>query len=147
MIKFSKYDQATCFVEYAKMFIGQPYLWGGDDAIDGFDCSGLVVEALKAVGLMTKGDATANALFNKYEDCMVEEPQLGSLVCYAHNGRIVHIGIYWTADLYITADGGGSQIRTLEDAARHNAFVKVRPVWSRRDPIFLDIFKLRGNDA
>ena len=145
MVVIYRYKLATCFVEYAKMFIGQPYLWGGDDSIDGFDCSGLVVESLKAVGMMTTEDATANTLFNKYENCLVETPRLGSLVCYAREGRIAHIGIYWDCGLYITADGGGSHIKTLEDAARHNAFVKVRPVSSRRDPIFLDIFKLNGD--
>ncbi|MFC1535727.1 NlpC/P60 family protein, partial [Candidatus Neomarinimicrobiota bacterium] len=35
-------------------FVGLPYLWGGDDAVAGYDCSGLVIEILKSVGLLQR---------------------------------------------------------------------------------------------
>jgi len=28
------------------------YLWGGDDPLAGFDCSGFVIEILKSVGIL-----------------------------------------------------------------------------------------------
>jgi hypothetical protein len=50
--------------EYVWTFLGLPYRWGGDDPIQGFDCSGLIVEVLQAVGLLPHGsDLTANGLY------------------------------------------------------------------------------------
>ena len=53
-------------VEYAEKFIGRPYVWGGDGSGKfggGFDCSGLVLEALKATGYIGNGqDLTAQGL-------------------------------------------------------------------------------------
>ena len=44
-------------------FIGLPYIWGGDDTIKGFDCSGFVIELFKSVGILPrKGDWTAETL-------------------------------------------------------------------------------------
>lgn len=54
--------QREAFVWYAERFIGRPYVWGGDDPMAGFDCSGLVIEAGMAVGLYTEDD-TARGLY------------------------------------------------------------------------------------
>lgn len=35
-------------------------------------------------------------------------------------------------DLAIGASGGGSRTRTRQDAIKHNAFIKIRPVDSRK---------------
>ena len=48
---------------YISKWIGKPYIWGGDD-FSGFDCSGLIHEALQAAGLENRGyDCTANELY------------------------------------------------------------------------------------
>ncbi len=55
-------------VSYAQRFIGLPYLWGGDDPIAGFDCSGLIVDVLQAVGLLAhKSDYSAAALYEQFK--------------------------------------------------------------------------------
>src|SRR5262245_24009514 len=48
--------------------LNSPYAWGGDDSITGFDCSGLVIEGLRSVGLLARdGDWTAaDLLANVY---------------------------------------------------------------------------------
>ena len=53
----------TSAAEYAARFIGTPYLWGGDSPMEGFDCSGLLVEVLQAHGVIERGrDYTAHGL-------------------------------------------------------------------------------------
>ena len=50
-------------------YLGKPYIWGGDDPVGGFDCSGLVVELFKSVGkLPRQGDWTAHDLWLKFKD-------------------------------------------------------------------------------
>lgn len=51
--------------EYALKFVGRPYIWGGDGSGKcggGFDCSGLVLECLWALGLYDGKDVTAQGL-------------------------------------------------------------------------------------
>lgn len=40
-------------VDFAKQFIGTPYVWGGDDLSSGIDCSGLVQQTFKNFGITT----------------------------------------------------------------------------------------------
>ena len=42
-------QDAELAVKYAMAFIGTPYVWGGDDPMGGFDCSGFCIEVLKGV--------------------------------------------------------------------------------------------------
>lgn len=130
------------FVRYGERFVGTSYRWGGDDPMTGFDCSGFVVECLWAVGLLTT-DLTANGLYRKFKEDTVQRSQKGCLVLYPRDQRMYHVGIYCGDGLYLTAEGGGSNVKTPEDAAKHNAFVMMRPVNSRENPVFLDIFQLR----
>ena len=136
------YELANDMVKYAKSFYGVQYRWGGDDTIEGFDCSGLVIECLQAVGVFPFGqDTTADGLYRRYGQGLTEVPAPGCLVFYFKNGRACHIGIYATMGLYITADGGRSTTLSAEVAAAQNAFVKLRPVSSRPEPIFVDPFE------
>lgn len=113
---------------------GQPYKWGGDDTIDGFDCSGFVQELLYSVGALNPSiDRTAHGLWEHYEEVRVETPYDGCLVFFWNPARtiIVHIEFCLNEELRIGASGGGSKTTTKEAAARHNAYVKVRPIKSR----------------
>jgi cell wall-associated NlpC family hydrolase len=122
-------------IEYAMCFIGLPYRWGGDDTIDGFDCSGLVQEILSAVGMDPPGDQTALGLFKHFLQNNVgsiEEP--GALAFYGPNiNQITHIGFLVDKSLMIEAGGGGSKTTSLAAAAAQNAYVRLRPVRFRKD--------------
>lgn len=122
---------------------GTPYIWGGDDPVRGFDCSGLQIEILKSVGILPRrGDWTAHGLYSLFRarGCEVETPRAGCLVFYGTIDKIVHVEMLITDDLSIGASGGGSGTKTEADAAQQNAFVKIRPLRPNRVG-FMDPFK------
>ena len=119
---------------------GLPYIWGGDDTIEGFDCSGLVIEILKSVGVIArKGDWTAKGLYDLFLPHQVSVPKEGCLLFWKSATskippyRIVHVEYCLNEELAIGASGGGSRSKTAQDAARLNAYVKVRPFYIREN--------------
>lgn len=127
-------------------FLGKPYLWGGDDPVAGFDCSGFCIEILKSVGMLPRrGDWTAQGLWNKFEKYEVDKPSLGSLVFWTNSrgDRIIHVEMALNSHLCIGASGGGSKTTNIEHAINQNAYIKVRPFGSRKHiKGYLDPFKL-----
>ena len=122
--------------QVAWSFIGTPYIWGGDDPITGFDCSGFVIEILKSVGILPrKGDWTAQGLWEKFSDKRVTNPHAGCLVFWKkqNSDKIVHIEYCLDDELAIGASGGRSTTRTPEDARDQNAYIMVRPMRTRRN--------------
>ena len=119
-------------ISVAWSYLGTPYLWGGDDPA-GFDCSGYIIESLKSVGLLPrKGDWTADTLYHRFVDLEIETPVRGALVFWFNSaGKAVHIELCLNDTLAIGASGGGPLVKTLNDAMRENAFIKVRPLNSR----------------
>ncbi len=110
------------------------YSWGGDTPA-GFDCSGFIIEVLKSVGaLPRKGDWTAAALWHKFP-IKPANGKAGDLVFWANapGGKIIHIEMMVNEDLAIGASGGGSRTKTREDAIKHNAFIKIRPIDGRKN--------------
>ena len=110
-------------------FVGMPYIWGGDDAVAGFDCSGFVIEILKSTGKLSRsGDWTAKGLYNIFVDRKIIKAKEGCLVFFAKNGKINHVEYVWKHGLTIGASGGGSRTLTREDAIKQNAYIKIRPM-------------------
>ena len=122
-----------CAINYLQKWIGHFYLWQGDDP-HGFDCSGLIVEVLQSVGLLKhKSDYSADMLYLKYNDRMRERGYKGCLVFWLNNAQTKAIHIEMMSDNLHTigASGGGSKTKTIADAIRDNAFVKMRPLGYR----------------
>lgn len=119
--------------DYALAHVGLPYKWGGDDPINGYDCSGFVQECLRAVGrLPAGGDMTAQSLYEKFRAKHVTAPQLGHIIFYGDSlSKIHHVTLALSSELMIEAGGGGSKTNTLADAAAQNAYIRVRPIRSR----------------
>lgn len=115
-------------------YLGTPYRWGGDD-FSGFDCSGFVIEILKSVGILARGvDLTAHGLWTAFkEKCEVQSPDSGTLVFWTNKSgqKILHVEMCINDELSIGASGGGRNIKTVDDAIKFNAFIKVRPFRSR----------------
>ena len=119
-------------MKVAWSFLGRPYIWGGDDPIEGFDCSGFVIEVLKSVGILPrKGDWTASRLHSLFHP--VKDPYEGCLVFWSNNDntKIIHVELCIDDELSIGASGGGSKTITEADAIKQNAYIKVRPFRSR----------------
>lgn len=117
----------------AMEWLGKPYVWGGDDPVDGFDCSGFVIELYKSAGLLPrKGDWTANGLFRYFDGCEVDQAEAGALVFWQNStGKITHVEYCINETLSIGASGGGSKTKTTADAIKQNAYIKVRPIYER----------------
>lgn len=120
-------------LELAWTLWGTEYIWGGDDP-SGFDCSGMVLELLQSVGAYPRGqDTTANGLMHKYRAIKRGDVTPTDLVFWVNaNGKAYHVGMVIAPNhLYIGAEGGGSSTKTLADAHKRNAYIKIRPIDSR----------------
>lgn len=126
------------FIDIALQFLKIPYKWGGDDTIEGFDCSGFAQELLASVGIDPVGDQTAQALFEHFKDKSVtgkhNTHDVGALIFFGKNlNRITHVGIAISDDTMIEAGGGGSKTTNSKAAADHNAYIRVRSISNRSD--------------
>lgn len=121
--------------DYATRFVGLPYRWGGDDAVDGFDCSGLSIEILQAAGVFPHGrDLSAAGLFEFFAQFPTALPDFGALAFFGA-GSPTHVGFCLNPALMLEAGGGGSKTLTKADAAAQNAFIRIRPIRTRKDLI------------
>lgn len=123
--------------EYAMRFIKVPYKWGGAHPIDGLDCSGLVQIILQSVGVDPRGDQTSQALYDHLIKTGQEtSPQEGAIIFFGSSiDRITHVAYMIDEHRMIEAGGGGSRTRTVNDAVDHEAYVRIRPINSRKDRV------------
>ena len=125
----SCYSMRDHFIEYARTFLGTPYLWAGNDP-SGLDCSGYVIECLKGIGKFSKNfDETADGLLkNVFSNQIDRHPTIGSLFFHIKNDEAYHVGIYIGSGLGWSASGGGRLTTSPEIAWKKNAFIKQHKV-------------------
>lgn len=85
-------DVRVDLVEYAKQFLGNPYVWGGTSLTKGADCSGFVQSVFKHFGI--KLDRTSGAQSKNGTSIKSSDLKPGDLVFYSKNGTINHVAIY-----------------------------------------------------
>jgi len=118
-------------VWYLEKWIGVPYVWGGDD-FSAFDCSGVVVEVFKGIGIFKEGeDYTADGLYHLTKSGELDPPlgpYKGCLIFWFNplTERAVHVAMMTDSYFLIHASGGGSGVLSVLDAIKKNAFVKMR---------------------
>jgi len=73
-------------------------------------------------------------LWDKFKDNEIASPKSGCLVFWTNSSKtkIVHIEYAINDTLSIGASGGSSTTTTLTTAVDQNAYIKVRPIRSRR---------------
>lgn len=85
-------DVRVDLCEYAKQFLGNPYVYGGTSLTKGADCSGFVMSVYKKFGYKLSHSSRAQA--NEGTKISYSELQPGDLIFYAKNGSINHVAIY-----------------------------------------------------
>ena len=103
--------------------------------MEGFDCSGLVIEILKSVGMAPPYDTTAQGLYEYFKGNSDDINRgLGSLVFFGRSEReISHVGFLLDSYRMLEAGGGNSKTVTKSVASKQNAFIRIRPVSNRKD--------------
>ncbi len=85
-------DVRVSLCEYAKQFLGNPYVWGGTSLTKGADCSGYVLSIFGKYGYSLPHSSRAQA--NMGTKVSLAEAKPGDLVFYSKGGRINHVAIY-----------------------------------------------------
>ena len=121
-------------INYAKLFIGKPYLWGGEGP-EGYDCSGFIQEVLSCIGLDPKGDQTAQGLYNYFSrKGLGNGIGPGSLLFWGKAiDRVTHVSLAIDFSQHIEAGGGGREINNLRKARTSGAMIRIRPINKRKD--------------
>lgn len=85
-------DVRVDLCQYAKQFLGNPYVWGGTSLTNGADCSGFVLSVFAKYGVSLPHSSRAQA--NLGTSISASELKPGDLVFYAKGGTINHVALY-----------------------------------------------------
>lgn len=124
-------------IDYAMTFVGIPYKWGGSNPMTGLDCSGLVQCILESVGADPRGDQSSQALHDillQQGGILLSEPKAGAIAFYGQTpSKITHVTFCLNKYIMIEAGGGDSTTTSVVEAAKKDAYVRVRPIDRRKD--------------
>lgn len=121
-------DVRVELVEYAKQFLGNPYVYGGSSLTKGTDCSGFTMSVYKKFGVYLSHHAASQA--NEGTKISKSELQPGDLVFYANSrGKINHVSLYIGGGQVIHA----SNKRTGIKISKYNYRTPVKYVRILRD--------------
>lgn len=85
-------DVRVDLCQYAKQFLGNPYVWGGVSLTNGADCSGFVLSVFKKYGVSLPHYSGAQA--NSGTKISLSDAKPGDLVFYGKGQTINHVAIY-----------------------------------------------------
>ena len=118
--------QAQHVVDFARQFLGTPYVWGGKSR-EGVDCSGLVQLSYQSVGVQLPRDSNQQVYVGKltgtrwFRDAMLPGDTMYFL---GTRGRIRHTAIYLGDDRFVQAESPVASVRSLNP--EHRDFDPVR---------------------
>lgn len=80
-------------ISYAKQFLGNPYVYGGNSLTKGVDCSGFVQQVLKKFDINVERSSRSQYASNGVK---ISKSDLlpGDLIFYGSNGHIDHVALY-----------------------------------------------------
>lgn len=102
-------DVRVDLCQYAKEFLGNPYVWGGTSLTKGADCSGFVMSIFKKYGVSLPRNSRSQA--NSGTAISVSEAQPGDLIFYGNGRSINHVAIYIGGGQVIHASSPKTGIR------------------------------------
>lgn len=109
--------------QYAKEFLGNPYVWGGTSLTKGADCSGYVMSLYKKYGVNLPHSSRAQA--NCGTTIKVSEAQPGDLIFYGKGKTINHVAMYIGGGKVIHASSPKTGIR-ISNVSYRTPFKAVR---------------------
>jgi cell wall-associated NlpC family hydrolase len=124
-------SRGEALAEFALRLQGSPYRYGGA-TIDGFDCSGLVFYAHRALGLTVPRTSRDQA--DDSTDVKAKKLRPGDLVFFKIDSRRVnHVGIYVGDHRFVHAPGKGKPVTTnsLDDEFYATRFFSAGRYWNR----------------
>ena len=95
--------------------IGTPYAWGGDDASEGFDCSGLVLHVFREIaGLELPAPRASSA--PRAKPSRTSRTCVPATWCSSPPGAEAspHVGIYIGQNKFVHAPRRGAKVRVDE---------------------------------
>ncbi|WP_099469028.1 C40 family peptidase [Konateibacter massiliensis] len=85
-------DVRVSIVEYAKQFLGNPYVWGGTSLTNGADCSGFVLSILAKYGVSLPHSSSSQSQMGSSVDLSSVLP--GDLIFYGNGSSVNHVAMY-----------------------------------------------------
>lgn len=120
-------DMGNIAARTAERFVGIPYRWGGENVVDGMDCSGFVRAVYNLCGLSIP--RTSRDQFKAGERVAKDELKDGDLVFFgAAEEKINHVGIYVGNGKFVHAPRRGEEIKvsTVEESYFEKRFIGAR---------------------
>jgi len=108
----------------AERFVGIPYQWGGDNVVEGMDCSGFVRAVYNLCGVNIP--RTSSEQFRTGENVGREYLKDGDLVFFGSSDESInHVGIYVGNGRFVHAPRRGDEIKvsSLEDTYFNKKYV------------------------
>lgn len=116
--------------DYAKQFLGTPYVWGGNSLKAGVDCSGLVQQVYKNFGISVP--RVTYDQIGTGKAVKMDGLQVGDLIFFDFGGRSGpdHVGIYLGEGKFIHAPrpGKGVEVSNLKSGYYQDTFMGGRRV-------------------
>ena len=93
-------DLRRSIVQFAVQYVGNKYVWGGEDLDNGIDCSGFVMKVYEHFGYSLNRVAEDQA--NNGFRISPYDVQPGDLIFFAYeDGYIHHVGMYIGGNQYV----------------------------------------------
>ena len=95
-------EQFARLIEEAELYLGYPYVWGGDSPDTSFDCSGFISYVFTNSGVYDTGRLGATGLYGICSKITSQEARPGDLIFFEGtlgegvdgNDGITHVGLY-----------------------------------------------------
>ncbi|HXE97528.1 MAG TPA: NlpC/P60 family protein [Dongiaceae bacterium] len=121
-------DMGVIAARTAERFVGIPYRWGGDNVVEGMDCSGFVRAVYNLCGLSIP--RTSRDQFKAGDSVTKDDLRDGDLVFFGSSANnINHVGIYVGGGKFVHAPRRGEEIRAT---AVNESYFEKRFVGARR---------------